>query len=299
MRVIIIGVNGFIGSSIFKYLSHLGVYDCWGADIFMNKREERFFLLESGSIDFESIFSDIKFDYCINCSGAANVSESNTKTLNDFELNTFNVAKILESIKKHNSSCAFINLSSAAVYGNPVLMPVSENEACNPISPYGFHKMMAESLCKEYYNIFGIKTLNIRIFSAYGPGLRKQLFWDLYQKFLLNSDIVLSGTGHETRDFIHIKDIVRAIEILLHKGDYSATVYNLASNSSYTIQYVSEYFLKLLGFNRQILFDGVNKQGYPLFWVADITKINNIGFQPRIGIEDGLKSYAEWIERLK
>ena len=84
-----------------------------------------------------------------------------------------------------------------------------------PISPYGVHKQMGEELC-SYYNRYMVTiSAVLRIFSAYGSGLRKQLLWDIYQKYLNTGRIDLFGTGNETRDFIHISDILRALELIL------------------------------------------------------------------------------------
>ena len=83
------------------------------------------------------------------------------------------------------------------------------------MSPYGLHKHMAEELCEYYNRIHGYRIRSIRIFSAYGNGLRKQLLWDIYQKYQNTGRIELFGTGEETRDFIHVSDIVRAIELIL------------------------------------------------------------------------------------
>ena len=99
--------------------------------------------------------------------------------------------KILVAIRDRNSSCKFINFSSAAVYGNPKFLPITENSVCKPLFPYGFHKLQSELLLTEYYNFFGLKTCSLRVFSAYGPLLKKQLFWDLYQKAIQNDTISL------------------------------------------------------------------------------------------------------------
>ena len=102
----------------------------------------------------------------------------------DFNLNVFNVFKILEAIKLFNDKCKFVNLSSAAVYGNPDILPIIETSTILPISPYGFHKSISETIVKEYYSVYKIQSISLRVFSVYGEYLKKQLFWDLYNKIL-------------------------------------------------------------------------------------------------------------------
>ena len=97
-------------------------------------------------------------------------------------------------------------------------MPIKESSPIRPLSPYGFHKAMAEKLCEEYYTFFGIATCSLRIFSAFGPGLRKQLLWDIYNKSKSLNSIELFGTGNESCDYIYIDDIVRAIELVIRKS---------------------------------------------------------------------------------
>ena len=94
-------------------------------------------------------------------------------------LNVSNVFKQLDAIRKFQPGCKYINLSSAAVYGNPESLPISEDHHLDPISPYGNHKKMAEEVCADFYTNYRIPTCSLRIFSAYGAGLQKQLFWDL------------------------------------------------------------------------------------------------------------------------
>jgi len=76
---------------------------------------------------------------------------------------------VLEAIRKHSPSCKFISISSAAVYGNPEVLPVSESSKVKPLSPYGWHKHYTEMICGEFYTYFKIPTCSVRIFSAYGP----------------------------------------------------------------------------------------------------------------------------------
>ena len=118
----------------------------------------------------------------------------------DFLLNTANVYAILNAIHTHNKACKFINLSSAAVYGNPQILPVVESAQVAPMSPYGRHKVMAEAICREFAEEFGVPTCSLRIFSAFGNGLRKQIFWDMNRKMTGATEATFFGTGEEGGD---------------------------------------------------------------------------------------------------
>src|SRR5882757_5578665 len=118
MNVLIVGSKGFIGSHVFEVLERK--YHVWGCDIFTDYNERNFFLVQPSNLDFLTLFRRYQFDVCINCSGAASVPESLKNPGRDFELNVHNVFLLLEAIRECAPLCRFINLSSAAVYGNPL-----------------------------------------------------------------------------------------------------------------------------------------------------------------------------------
>jgi len=295
MKVLVIGSKGFIGSHIIDYFQN--GFEVWGCDVFTDYNETKYFLITSPS-DFTSIFHHHQFDVCINASGAANVTDSLKNPARDFELNVHNVFLLLEAIRSTQPLCKFINLSSAAVYGNPTDFPVKESQILNPLSPYGFHKMQAEYLCNEYYTFFGIKTISVRIFSAYGPGLKKQILWDLYQKTIGSTTIELFGSGEETRDYIFIEDIVTALKLLV-KTLNPLPEYNLASGEAVSLKELSNLFLNTIGWNGRLKFTNTKRQGDPDFWQADISKIKSIGFTPTVSMQEGIKKYVQWLSLLE
>lgn len=298
MKILIIGSKGFIGSHAFRFFKDK-YSETFGADVSVDYADEKYFNIEATNSDFNDIFENHQFDFCINCSGAASVPDSLVHTFKDFTLNTVNVFKILESIKKHNPSCKFINLSSAAIYGNPQQLPIKESDDFAPVSPYGFHKKFAEEILQEYYRLFNIPTCSLRIFSAYGEGLQKQLLWDLFQKTQTQENIQLFGTGNETRDFINVKDIIQCIELVMQKGTFEAEVYNIANGEQISIKKIAELILSETNFNGNLSFSGDERKGDPLFWVADIEKIKTLGYKQKIELAHGIKNYIKWVKDFK
>ena len=298
-KIIVIGCKGFIGKNVFDFFSNDPAFDCWGADVVVDYISTNYFLIDSTNSDFNELFETHSFDFCINCSGAASVPDSLLHPLRDFSLNTYNAIKMLDSIKRHNPQCVFINMSSAAIYGNPNRLPINEDDDCNPVSPYGLHKLITEKVCHEYNQYFGLKTCSLRIFSAYGPGLKKQILWDVYQKSIASDTVSLFGTGNETRDFIFITDIVNAIKIIIDKGDFNAAVYNVASGIEVSIKEVALLLLRELGYIGDIIFTGSERKGDPVNWRANVERIKNIGFQPSVTIQEGIKKYVEWLKDKK
>lgn len=295
-KILIIGINGFIGKHCADHFSKIDSYEVWGCDIIPESRDH-YFYINPKLPDFDKIFKSINFDVCINCSGAANVSLSLEKPLQDFELNTYNVFRILEAIRLFVPNCKFLNLSSAAVYGNPEKMPIKESATVAPVSPYGYHKLMAELICREFHQFWDIPTLSLRIFSAYGPGLKKQIFWDLSQKLKSKpQNIELYGTGKETRDFIYIDDLVTLISIIVVKASFDGSVLNAANGKQVSIKEISDKMGKMISSDTIINFCGTNRKGDPINWEADIKEIKYLGYAPSVNIDEGINKFIKWLD---
>jgi dTDP-glucose 4,6-dehydratase/UDP-glucose 4-epimerase len=296
MKVIIIGSKGFIGQNLYSYLLGKG-HEVWAADVVVDYvNVERYFLIDATNSDYYAVFQQLVYDVCINCSGAASVTESIKSPLRDYYLNTVNVFRILEAIKKFQPNCRFINLSSAAVYGNPQHLPVREAARPNPLSPYGIHKFQAEQICKEFYDFYNIQTCSLRIFSTYGIGLQKQLFWDIYKKSKTGIPFALYGTGNESRDFIYVLDLVKAIEVVSEFSSFKAEIINIASGKEIMIKDAVSIFFSFLSNDVVYSFSGEGRKGDPVNWVADISKLIRLGFKPSFDFETGLQKYIDWIK---
>jgi UDP-glucose 4-epimerase len=297
-KILILGSQGFIGSHIIKHFCK-SKNIIFGCDLIeFDSSEYHYSKLSVLSSDFEQLFISNSFDVCINASGSGNVGFSVENPLSDFEANALAVFKILDCIKKHQPSCKYLHISSAAVYGNPIKLPINENDGTNPLSPYGFHKLMSETICKEFHQLFGISIAIIRPFSVYGNGLKKQLLWDICQKLENNNTIELFGTGMESRDFIHINDLVQIIDLIISKATFKCDVFNVANGEETTIKNLATIF-KSYFLGKEISFSGKSKIGDPLNWKADINKMISLGYSPKVILEDGVSNYITWFKQLK
>jgi UDP-glucose 4-epimerase len=295
-KILIIGSSGFLGSNIFRKLTDIG-FDAYGCDVIQGSTpSENFTLVDKVNLDYTKILEQRDFHFCINASGAASVPASLVNPQHDYILNTSNVFQILEAIRTSASDCKFITVSSAAVYGNPQTLPISEQSPINPLSPYGWHKYQAELICKEFYQNYNIKSCSIRIFSAYGVGLRKQLFWDIYNKTLNSNHITLFGTGNESRDFIYIDDIIQALICVMKNFEEAGEIINVANGEETTIYQAVETIRNICNNSFTYEFLGENRPGDPLNWKADISKIKKLGYKKTVKIEDGLERYIKWVK---
>lgn len=294
MKILIIGSTGFIGSHCLDYFSKS--HEVFSVDT-SRSRENNHYVIDAFNPDFEEIFKNNKFDICINCVGSANVAYSFEHPYNDFRLNVSIVINILTAIKQFNFACKFINFSSASVYGNPEILPINEKAMLKPLSPYGFHKLQSEILLTEYHRFFALHTCSLRVFSAYGERLRKQLFWDLYTKSKQSQPVILFGDGKESRDFIYIHDLITAIEIVINNAKFCGEAINVASGIETSIQEAAALFLKHYDSNIELQFNKETKLGDPRNWKADITALSNMGFSPKFNIETGIINYVQWLKK--
>ena len=173
-------------------------------------------------------------------------------------------------------------------------LPISETQTPAPVSPYGFHKLQSEVLCREFTQVYGLATASVRIFSAYGPGLRRQVLWDICQKVITQKTLILQGTGQESRDFIHALDIAKAFRVIACDAPMQGEVYNLASGQDVTVKELVTLVLSNLDANFTPQFDGVVPSGTPLNWQADVSKLKALGFTTSVPLERGVKTFANW-----
>ena len=297
MKLLVIGSEGFIGSHLLNHF-HTRGDEVMGIDLKPSVYPRPYPTKQVLSVSYSlsgTIGSFIP-DVCIFSGGSANVQLSIQQPKSDFESNVQAVSSLMDALLKINPSCKVLHISSAAVYGNPADLPVKEDSPLQPLSPYGWHKQMAETLCSEYFICFGLPTCSVRLFSVYGEGQQKLLFWDLYRKIKSNEPPLLFGTGNESRDFLHISDLVSAFETIIKKGVFNGGVYNIGSGVETRIKEAADIFFELAGNNKQpAAFNKVVRLGDPLRWQADIGRLSELGFSPKLDLTTGLKQYITWL----
>lgn len=300
-RVLITGAAGFIGGHLLRYFHNLG-YETQG-------------WIRSNSILFDTIYSIKKVDMSspeeirnvvesfkpniiIHCAGIGNVGYSIEHPFDDYESNVTILHNLLFSIKSLSYNPKVVFLSSAGVYGNPSKLPICEDDLLSPISPYALHKYMSEEVCDYFIKNFDADISIARIFSVYGPGLKKQIFWDMWNKSQLATEIHMFGTGDESRDYIYIDDLVQAI-FLIATNETDEYIFNIANGEEITIKEVSYMYAEALGIDKaRIVFDGTIRKGDPMNWKADIDRLFKIGYVKKVNLMDGLKQYVKWLKTI-
>lgn len=296
---LVTGACGFLGSRIAEQLAGNG-YRVVGIDRGVGHAPQGIHCLAMSLPDsaLSELLETERPSLIVHTAGPASVAASVTDPLADFEGSVRVHAHLLDAARQTVPEARIVTLSSAAVYGNPSALPVAEDAPLAPISPYGHHKAMCEALLREYSSVFGMKTCALRIFSAYGAGLRRQLLWDVCEKATAGS-VRLFGTGDETRDFIHADDVARAVLTLAEGAAFEGEAYNAAAGEETTVREVVAQLVDALAPGTEIEFSGEQRAGDPLRWRADIARIRGLGFEPSRSLADGLAEYAAWYRRTR
>ncbi len=300
-KIVITGVNGFIGSHMAQKCL-LDGYDVVGIDIMSTSSIDdiTYFQLNLYEDSIDDILNVNKPFALIHCAGMADVNYSVQHPDSDFISNVVISRKVLYSIKDTSEKTRVIFLSSAGVYGNPIKSPINEKHEKIPISPYALHKILVENICEYFVRQYDIDIRILRIFSAYGVGLKKQIFWDMGQKIRKYNKLELFGTGNETRDFIYIDDLVRVIQLVMETERAKEITYNVANGIEISIKNVAEVFCDKCGLPREmIFFNQCDRLGNPINWCADINRIKNLGYEPKIDINVGIEKYVGWLREIE
>ncbi len=294
----IIGAAGFLGRAFVGHFRRQGNL-VFGVDLVVAAKAPLSDLAGYESLHLPDeqlgqLFERWKPDVCIHCGGLASVVQSMIDPGMDYKNGPALTFFLLDSIRRHRPDCGFIMLSSAAVYGNPAKLPVDEDQALCPISTYGYHKLQSEILCQEFSKIYSMRTAIARLFSAYGPGLRRQVIWDIVSKVQTQTRVVLEGSGRESRDFLHAVDVALAVDVIVNVAPMKGEAYNIASGEETMIRELSSLICKIVDAQSMVHFSGALPNGVPLNWRADISRIRALGFTPSMTFESGLKDFVHW-----
>ena len=232
-------------------------------------------------------------DVVVHCAGGASVPFSIEHPAEDFRSTVITTLEVLEYLRTCAPNAALVYPSSGAVYGRATATPIGEESGLAPISPYGFHKMITEDLCRSYGQSFGIRTAIVRIFSAYGTELRKQLLWDACRKADLG-DAHFAGTGRETRDWVHVEDVARLLLIAADHADTGAVTVNCATGQDVAVESILAVLFEALGTGLRPEFTGSRRSGDPERVAGDPARAGTWGWAPDRSWQEGVREYARW-----
>lgn len=285
MKIVITGSRGFIGGSFARFAAAAG-HDVLGISRSSQPSVHwpgAHLRADTLHADLAPVIREFEPDLFLHAAGSASVGDSLADPLEDLRASAMTLANALEGVRRSGIAPVVIFPSSAAVYGNPATLPVTEEAPVAPISPYGFHKAAGEMLAREYAECFGLRAVVCRLFSVFGPRQHRLLVWEIFQQLAGAAPRVeLQGTGGETRDFLHVDDVSTAFLQLAEKAASGLTVVNVASGREISVRDLAERLAT--GFAaKPVHCRGHTRAGDPMHWRASIDLLGKLApaWQPR------------------
>lgn len=247
-KVIVTGGAGFIGSHLVDELASLG-YDVHVVDNFSNGKKDylnkkaRYHNADIRDInELTKIFAGAKFVFHL--AALPSVQFSIENPLLTYDINVNGTQNVLLAAKEAKVKKVIYSASSAA-YGNQEKMPLMESMPTDPLSPYALQKRMGEELCLMFSKVYSLPTVSLRYFNVYGPRMDPNGAYPLvignFLKQRANGEaMTITGDGEQTRDFTHVKDIVRA-NLLAATSDRvgKGEIINIGSGRSVSVNYIA------------------------------------------------------------
>ena len=259
MKILVTGGAGFIGSHVLERLARdkgntITVLDNLDSGIAENIPSGVAFIREDiRSSKIINIFQENTFDVVIHLAAQTMVPYSIAHPNEDADINLIGLINVLEAARL-NGVKSVVFSSSAAVYGNSINLPLKENETLVPTSFYGITKMTTEHYLRVYHELYGINTTVLRFANVYGErqgiGGEGGVVCIFSQKISENQSIDVFGDGEQTRDFVYVKDIAKAIcGAIEHKG---FGIYNVSTNTEVSVNELIGAFEKVSGKKIQV-----------------------------------------------
>ncbi len=295
MKVLVTGGAGFIGSHIAEYFAEAGhtvkILDNLATGFLRNvPHYENIEFIQGDICDSSTVEKVVsEMDYVFHEAALVSVPLSCEIPAEAFQINTLGTLEVLQACVKAGVE-KFITASSAAVYGNNPILPKREDMYPEPASPYAISKLDGEYLARMFYESHGLRTTCLRYFNVYGPRQDpKSPYAAVVPIFLerakAGKDLVIYGDGLQSRDFVHIKDVVRANAESLEHGD--GKVHNVAMGKSVTILELAENIIDLTDSSSKIVY-AASRAGDVRDSRADVSKISG-WWKAEIELQEGLK----------
>ena len=308
MRAVVTGVAGFIGSTLATALTgaghHVTGLDCF-TDYYGRDVKERNLAALRGSPRFQFIEAPLQTvdldrlldeaTHVFHLAAQAGVRGSWGEQFRSYTSHNVDATqRLLEGVKGRPIE-RLVYASSSSVYGDKVAIPMREDAAVQPVSPYGVTKLAAEHLCQLYYLNHGVPTVSLRYFTVYGPRQRPDMaFHRFIRAALEDREITLFGDGEQTRDFTFVDDIVRATMAAGDRGRPGA-VYNIGGGSRVTINAVIALIERLTGRPIRIRRLPAEKGDMRDTFADTSGAREDLAFEPAHLLEAGLAAECDWL----
>ncbi|MFH8119746.1 MAG: dTDP-glucose 4,6-dehydratase [Candidatus Aenigmatarchaeota archaeon] len=305
-KVLITGGAGFIGSNFARFMvKNYPDYKVIVLDklTYAGRKENLQDILDKiifvkGDIcrkeDVEKAIKDC--DFVVNFAAETHVDRSIIEAGSFVLTDVFGTYTLLEVCRKFDVK-RYVQISTDEVYGHVLKGSFKEEDKLNPRNPYAASKAGADLLCKAYFETYGVPVLITRSTNNYGPYQHPEKFVAktiIYS--LIGKKIPVYGKGENVRDWIFVEDNCEAIDLVLHKGK-EGEVYNIAGKQELKNIEVVKIILTLLNKPETLIEFVKDRPGHDLRYSLDTSKIEKLGWKPKVNFKEGIKKTIEWYKK--
>jgi UDP-glucose 4-epimerase len=296
-RVLVTGGAGFIGAALVDAL--VNANDVCVLDDFSTGERERVHadatLIEGDIRDGSTVETAMEgVDLVFHQAGLVSVPESTKRPVDSQSANVGGTVRLLDAARREDARV--VVASSAAVYGHPETVPVPEDAALSPTSPYGVDKLAVDHYTRLFADLYDLPTVALRYFNVYGPNQPDSGYSGVVSTFLeqalSGSPVTVHGDGTQTRDFVHVDDVVRA-NLLAAETDAVGRAFNVGSGTETSIQELAETVTSVVDTDSDVVHvDG--RAGDIEHSVANLEAAKrSLGYQPQVTLADGLPTVVD------
>jgi dTDP-glucose 4,6-dehydratase len=301
MKILITGGAGFQGTHLTDKLCELGhnvtVLNTLTPNALNNKKfiQHKAHVVWGSITDKEVVEKAMRGkDVVFHLGARINVDESILHPWETIEVNVHGTLNVLEAARK--TGARVIHASTCEVYGKPDQTPITETTELKPMSPYAASKAAADRLCYAYAKTYNLNVIIPRFFNIFGERQKESNFGAVIPIFvgkaLRGEPIKVFGSGEQTRDYLHISDVVDAYCLLLDHSDLSGEVINFGSGNGVRIIDIANHVSDKLNVKIEKI---ESRAGEATEMVADNSKAKKLlGWEPKVDFKEGLDMYIEW-----
>jgi UDP-glucose 4-epimerase len=296
--VLVTGGAGFVGSHLVDALrtdNEVRVFDDFSTGDRGNVPEEGVEVIDADLRDREALAAaTADVDTIFHQAAIVSVDRTVDEPRTSHDINATAALDVLELARDRDARVVLA--SSCAIYGHPTTTPIPESEPQTPTSPYGLQKAVLDGYARLYADLYGLAAVPLRYFNVYGPRQRDGPYSGVIRVFLRQAreggPITVHGDGSQTRDFVHVSDVVRA-NLLAATTDEVGVAYNVGTGETISVRRLAEAVRDAVDSDAEIVHVD-ERPGDIERSVADTTRARDrLGFEAAVGLAEGLADLVE------
>lgn len=305
-KFLITGGAGFVGSHLVDELQKDDNNQIVILDDFSNgsrdniSKIEKIQIIEGSVTNIPSEIQNQSFDGIFHLATHPR-SFSLSNPYKDLEVNAKGMLNVLELAKKQNIKIVFT--SNSGICGRPDYIPVDENHKDKPSTPYDANKLVSEHYCKIYHQIYGVKSIIFRLATVYGRRQRVnlELGWrplvaTLCKDVYTGKNPTIFGSGKQTRDLIHVSDVVRGLIRGFNSNIENSDVFLLSTNTETSVNQVLDLIFEIAGKKVETRNAAETPGDIPRMCLSYDKAKKAIGFEPKVVLKEGIENYYNWLK---